>query len=59
MVKMDKNSLKGAWRKIVIDDLIPVDEKGIILLPQSTISGEIWPMLITKALLKIISLEYI
>jgi hypothetical protein len=47
----------GTWRKIVIDDLMPVDEKGVLLLPVTTISGEIWPLLLTKALLKIISLE--
>jgi hypothetical protein len=37
---------------------MPVDEKGVLLVPVSTINGEIWPMLLTKALLKIISLEY-
>ena len=47
----------GTWRKIIIDDLMPVDEKGILLMPQTSISGEIWPLLLTKALLKIISLE--
>ena len=47
----------GMWRKIIIDDLIPVDEDGQVLLPQTSIYGEIWPMLLTKALLKIISLE--
>lgn len=49
----------GAWRKVIIDDMIPVDEKGTILLPQTTINGEIWPMLLTKALMKIVSLEYV
>ena len=48
---------KGTWRKIIIDDLIPVDEKGLLLLPITCISGEIWPLLLAKALLKIISLE--
>jgi hypothetical protein len=43
----------GAWRKIVIDDLMPVDEKGQLLLPVSTIVGEIWPMLLTKAIMKV------
>ncbi len=47
----------GSWRKIIIDDLIPVDDKGTILLPCSTITGELWPMLLTKALMKIISLD--
>jgi hypothetical protein len=48
---------KGTWRKVIVDDLIPVDEKGLFLLPQTTISGEIWPLILSKALLKIISLE--
>jgi hypothetical protein len=52
------NFVKGTWRKIIIDDLMPVDEKGTLLVPVSTITGEIWPMLLTKALLKIIALEY-
>lgn len=47
----------GTWRKIIVDDLIPVDEKGEILIPMTSIQGELWPMLLTKALLKIISLE--
>jgi hypothetical protein len=54
IIKHDK---KGTWRKIIVDDLIPVDDKGVILLPQTSIAGEIWPMILTKALLKIISLE--
>ncbi|CAF0778069.1 unnamed protein product [Brachionus calyciflorus] len=48
----------GAWRKIVVDDLIPIDEKGDLLLPTTAIQGEIWPILLTKALLKIISLDF-
>jgi hypothetical protein len=49
--------LKGCWRKIIIDDLIPIDDKGVVLLPQTTVIGEIWPMLLTKALLKVFYLE--
>ena len=47
----------GTWRRIVVDDLLPVDENGTLLLPQTTISGELWPMLLTKALMKIMFLE--
>jgi hypothetical protein len=47
----------GAWRKVIIDDLIPIDENGLILLPQTAINGEIWPILLTKALLKVFYLE--
>jgi hypothetical protein len=45
------------WRKITIDDSIPFDSKNQCLLPQTSLSYELWPMLLTKALLKIISLE--
>jgi len=48
---------QGCWRKLIIDDLIPIDKNGRILLPQTTINGELWPLLLTKALIKIISLE--
>jgi hypothetical protein len=47
----------GVWRKIVIDDIIPCDELGRPLLPQTTLSGELWPMLLAKALLKVMYLE--
>ncbi|XP_046391489.1 uncharacterized protein LOC124159609 [Ischnura elegans] len=45
----------GCWRKIIVDDTLPFDSKGKMLLPASTINGELWPMLISKALLKIAS----
>lgn len=44
----------GTWRKIVIDDRIPVDAQGSPLLPLSPGDNEIWPLLIGKALLKIL-----
>ncbi|CAH8600575.1 unnamed protein product [Schistosoma mattheei] len=47
----------GCWRKIIIDDSIPFDENNKPLLPQSKQSYELWPMLLTKALLKIASME--
>jgi hypothetical protein len=47
----------GTWRKVVIDDLIPVDDENRPLLPQTGIQGEMWPMLLAKALLKVIYLE--
>jgi hypothetical protein len=47
----------GTWRKIVIDDLVPVDEQNRPLLPQTCLPGELWPMLLAKALLKVIYLE--
>lgn len=36
---------------------MPVDDKGQLLLPVSSINAEIWPMLLTKALMKVISLD--
>ncbi|CAF4834291.1 unnamed protein product, partial [Rotaria socialis] len=47
----------GAWRKIIIDDTIPFDSENRCLLPQTSLPHELWPMLLSKALLKIISLE--
>ncbi|CAF0738248.1 unnamed protein product [Adineta steineri] len=48
----------GTWRKIIIDDSIPFDSNNRCLLPQTSLSYELWPMLLTKALLKIISLNF-
>ncbi|XP_061594932.1 androglobin-like [Cololabis saira] len=43
----------GSWRKITIDDSMPFDEENNLLLPASTCQSELWPMLLTKALLKV------
>jgi hypothetical protein len=43
----------GTWRKIVVDDRIPVDVNGKPLLLSSTSSHEIWPLLLSKALMKL------
>ncbi|KAF8565304.1 hypothetical protein P879_07424 [Paragonimus westermani] len=48
----------GCWRKVIVDDQIPFDEDNLMLLPQSRQPHELWPMLLTKALLKIASLDY-
>ncbi|CAF4447956.1 unnamed protein product, partial [Adineta steineri] len=48
----------GTWRKIIVDDTIPFDSKNRCLLPQTSLSYELWPILLTKALLKIMSLDY-
>ncbi|CAF3652930.1 unnamed protein product [Rotaria sordida] len=48
----------GTWRKIIIDDTIPFDSENRCLLPQTSLSYELWPMLLSKALLKIISLDF-
>ncbi|XP_076445485.1 androglobin-like [Babylonia areolata] len=48
----------GCWRKIAVDDLMPFDEKDHLLLPVTTRTHELWPMLLAKALIKIASLDY-
>ena len=45
----------GKFRKIIIDDNIPCDEHGIPLLPVSQNIAEIWPLVLSKALLKVCS----
>ncbi|KAK3097866.1 hypothetical protein FSP39_014000 [Pinctada imbricata] len=48
----------GCWRKIIVDDLMPFDENDNLLLPATTLQHELWPMLLTKALIKVASLDY-
>jgi hypothetical protein len=36
---------------------MPFDENGNLLLPATTLQHELWPMLLTKALLKVAALE--
>lgn len=51
--------VQGSWRKVVIDDLMPFDEEGNLLLPATSLHHELWPMLLTKALLKVAALELV
>ncbi|KAJ2999333.1 hypothetical protein HDV02_003114 [Globomyces sp. JEL0801] len=48
----------GCWRKIVIDDKIPVDVNGKPLMLCSSVPNELWPMLLCKALLKVANMSY-
>jgi hypothetical protein len=48
----------GSWRKVIVDDKIPVDSEGRALLLSSPIPGEIWPLILTKAILKVACLRY-
>nr|CAD7447976.1 unnamed protein product [Timema bartmani] len=48
----------GTWRRITVDDYIPVDQNNRILLPTCDKTYEIWPLILTKALLKIASLVW-
>jgi len=38
---------------------MPFDEEGNLLLPATSIPYELWPMLLTKALLKVAALEFV
>ncbi|KAJ3161058.1 hypothetical protein HDU86_007677 [Geranomyces michiganensis] len=48
----------GAWRRVTVDDRIPVDAEGKPLVISSPNAHEIWPMLLTKALLKVVASSY-
>lgn len=48
----------GTWRKITIDDKIPVDENGKPLFITSSTPNEIWTWLLCKAVLKISNSRY-
>eukprot|EP00047_Mylnosiga_fluctuans_P023531 m.139588 g.139588 ORF g.139588 m.139588 type:complete len:1518 (-) comp9618_c0_seq1:4821-9374(-) len=45
----------GMWRKVTIDDLVPVDSDGRPLLPRTSIAGEIWAFLVAKAVCTLLS----
>uniref|UniRef100_A0A4W3IEI0 Uncharacterized protein n=1 Tax=Callorhinchus milii TaxID=7868 RepID=A0A4W3IEI0_CALMI len=47
----------GCWRKIIVDDTMPFDQDDNLLLPATTITSELWPMLLSKALVKIASID--
>eukprot|EP00743_Colponemidia_sp_Colp-15_P003855 GILK01004160.1.p1 GENE.GILK01004160.1~~GILK01004160.1.p1 ORF type:complete len:1291 (+),score=310.51 GILK01004160.1:81-3875(+) len=43
----------GRWRRVVVDDRIPLDENGNVLLPRTNNSSEIWTFLVAKAIYKL------
>ncbi|NXI68222.1 ADGB protein, partial [Anseranas semipalmata] len=43
----------GCWRKITVDDTMPFTEEDNLLLPATTCQTELWPMLLSKAILKL------
>ncbi|XP_037585425.1 androglobin [Cebus imitator] len=47
----------GCWRKITIDDFLPFDEDNNLLLPASTYEFELWPMLLSKAIIKLANID--
>eukprot|EP00047_Mylnosiga_fluctuans_P018992 m.77303 g.77303 ORF g.77303 m.77303 type:complete len:1503 (+) comp7912_c0_seq2:72-4580(+) len=50
--------LMGAWRKVTIDDKFPVDEDGNLLVPRSSTLGELWPLLVIKAVARMLATTY-
>ncbi|XP_054553882.1 androglobin isoform X2 [Talpa occidentalis] len=47
----------GCWRKITIDDSLPFDEDNKLLLPATTNEFELWPMLLSKAIIKLTNVD--
>ncbi|XP_077568296.1 androglobin [Stigmatopora nigra] len=45
----------GGWRKILVDDSMPFDIDNNLLLPVSSCRSELWPMLLAKALIKVMN----
>ena len=42
---------------MTVDDTMPFDEEDNMLLPASATEGELWPMLLAKALIKLANTE--
>ena len=55
--RFDVLLLQGAWRKVTVDDTIPVKDEAW-LLPCTPFVGELWLTILTKAILKVASLCY-
>ncbi|XP_072907569.1 androglobin [Hemitrygon akajei] len=49
----------GCWRKITLDDTMPFDKNDNLLLPATTCQEELWPMLLSKALIKLANIDMI
>uniref|UniRef100_A0A0X3PPC1 Androglobin n=3 Tax=Schistocephalus solidus TaxID=70667 RepID=A0A0X3PPC1_SCHSO len=43
----------GSWRKLYVDDNLPLNQQNQLLLPVSENFGELWLLLLAKALLKV------
>lgn len=42
-----------------MDDTLPFSEGDKLLLPATICEAELWPMLLSKAIIKIASIEYV
>ncbi|XP_054857553.1 androglobin isoform X2 [Eublepharis macularius] len=47
----------GSWRKIIVDDSIPFSEENDMLLPVTTCEIELWPLILSKAIIKLASTD--
>ncbi|XP_075931051.1 androglobin isoform X2 [Petromyzon marinus] len=47
----------GCWRRVTVDDTVPFDEAHRALLPACTGPAELWPVLLTKAIVKLASVH--
>ncbi|KAM6434036.1 androglobin [Rhynochetos jubatus] len=47
----------GCWRKITVDDTMPFNEGDNLLLPATTCQIELWPMLLSKAIIKLANIS--
>ncbi|XP_068088088.1 androglobin isoform X3 [Hyperolius riggenbachi] len=47
----------GCWRRIVVDDTLPFNKDDKLLLPATTCEAELWPMLLSKAIIKLASID--
>ncbi|KAI8803173.1 hypothetical protein BJ742DRAFT_909069 [Cladochytrium replicatum] len=47
----------GAWRKIMVDDRIPLDLEGRPLVISSPTNHELWPMILSKAVMKVAAMS--
>ncbi|CAB3402529.1 unnamed protein product [Caenorhabditis bovis] len=45
--------INGVWRKVVIDDYFPCDERDQLMCSQSERKGELWVSLLEKAYMKV------
>lgn len=43
---------------MVVDDYVPLDEDSRLLLPVSSMRGELWPVIVAKALCKVLAYSF-
>ena len=48
--------VSGLWRKVLVDDLVPIDFNGSATLVSSRERRELWPIILAKAMYKVANL---